>query len=252
MKLSEATVLVVDDEPALREIFAKWLVAMGCGRVLVAADGLLALGVLKSELVDLLVTDVRMPVMDGVTLVRRLTAMEIALPSVVFISGFGDVDKREMYGLGVEAFVSKPFDRNELLGVLERALAERTCLWLTPMLLAPRQTMLVKREDAALASVHLGRGGFSVCYDGLLSLSKVAFVCCLPKDGPHPAEREMRGQGYVRWISRKDRSVGVEFVYVEEVCRDWVVQEIADIRPMGFIPDSRDTASILIEEHGAI
>ena len=141
IKLSEATILVVDDEPALRDIFAKWLRLVGCGRVLSAADGAAALAVLQDEQVDLLITDVRMPVMDGVSLVRSLAKLAKPIPSIVFVSGFGDVNRKEMYGLGVEAFISKPFDRGEVLGILERAVARRSSLWLAPMAIAPRQSV---------------------------------------------------------------------------------------------------------------
>jgi len=229
MRLSEATILVVDDEHALREIFAKWLVGVGCGKVLIAADGLAALAVLETESIDLLITDVRMPVMDGVTLVRRLATLDKTLPSVVFISGFGDVDKKEMYALGVEAFITKPFDRYELVGVLERALADRACLWLTPMRVAPRQTMLL--EGRVSESIRLGRGGFSVCSNAPLSLSKVAFKCRFTESG-----RELSGQGLVRWNSKVDHTVGIELVYLEESCREWVVGEIAVKLPKSFIP----------------
>jgi CheY-like chemotaxis protein len=123
MNLTEANILVVDDEPILLEIFSKWLLTVGCRKVFSAADGEAALALLQLEPIDLLLTDIRMPVMDGVTLVRRLAASGSTLPSIVFVSGFGDVDEREMYALGVEAFIAKPFHRNELLSVLEKAVA---------------------------------------------------------------------------------------------------------------------------------
>ena len=236
MKLSEATVLVVDDEPALREIFAKWLVAVGCGKVHTAADGLAALAVLEAEPIDLLITDLRMPVMDGVTLVRRLMETGASLPSIVFISGFGDVDRKEMYALGVEAFIAKPFDREELLGVLERALAERASLWLTPMPVVPRQTM--QCEACCFGGVkdkrclRLGRGGFSAHYAGPLSVGRVAFRCLLASE-----EVELAGEGYVRWRSKTAETAGIEFVFLEPSCRAWLLEAIAAADPRSFIPE---------------
>jgi len=234
MKLSEATILVVDDEPALRDIFSKWLRGAGCARVLTAADGGAALDVLKDEPIDLLITDVRMPVMDGVTLVRSLAKLEKSVPSIVFVSGFGDVDRKEMYGLGVEAFFSKPFDRGELLGVLERALAGRSSLWLAPMTIAPRQSVVVEAEGIGegAESIRVGRGGFSAHYDGLLSLSKVSFLCRFPGQQP-----DMMGQGYVRWSSREAGTVGIEFSFLDPDCRSWLVDEIAMDNPRSFIPE---------------
>jgi len=236
IKLSEVTILVVDDEPALRDIFAKWLKAVGCGRVLTAADGAAALEVVKDEQVDLLITDVRMPVMDGVMLVRSLAKLDKPIPSIVFVSGFGDVNRKEMYGLGVEAFVSKPFDRSEVLGVLERAVSRRSRLWLTPMTIVPRQRFTLEAGGAgaagANASIQLGRGGFSARYSGVLSLSKVNFRCNFAAK-----ERELTGHGYVRWNSRDDQTVGIEFSYLDESCRSWVLEEIEANNPRSFIPD---------------
>jgi CheY-like chemotaxis protein len=203
--------------------------------VLTAEDGAAALAVLKEERIDLILTDVRMPVMDGVTLVRSLTKLDVPIPSIVFVSGFGDVDRKEMYGLGVEAFFSKPFDRGELLGVLERAVAKRSSLWLTPLTSVPRQSVVIVAEgigEVGREWIQIGRGGFSASFAGPLSLSKVSFRCRFPAQ-----EFEMTGQGYVRWTSRETETVGIEFAFLDEQCRRWVLEEIAMSNPRSFIPE---------------
>jgi CheY-like chemotaxis protein len=184
---------------------------------------------------DLVVTDVRMPRVDGVTLVRSLNRREHPLPSIIFVSGFGDVNAREMYGLGVEAFLAKPFRRDELLSAIRTALAERAELWLEPMPAPPRQTMSVDfcahdgSDEAGI--LRLGRGGFSARHHDPLSISKVSFLC-LTAD----SERKLCGEGLVRWYSRADQMVGVEFVFLDPVCRAWVIEAIAKENPRGFIP----------------
>jgi CheY-like chemotaxis protein len=237
MNLSEASILVVDDEPVLRVLFAKWLDAVGCGRVFTAADGKAALELLERESIDLLLTDVRMPVMDGITLVRRLAEMGKTLPSIVFVSGFGDVDRREMYGLGVEAFITKPFERKELLAVLEKAIAERSTLWQTEMAQAPRQSLRIEAtgmdETASAHRIGLGRGGFSVCSPEPISPGRVAFRLQLADTGI-----EIVGQGYVRWSSRIDCKMGIELAFLEPECRESVTDAIALAAPRSFIPGS--------------
>ena len=64
MELKEATVMVVDDEPMLVDIFGEWLQEENC-RVLTAGDGAAALEVLRNHHADVIVSDVRMPVTDG-------------------------------------------------------------------------------------------------------------------------------------------------------------------------------------------
>jgi CheY-like chemotaxis protein len=84
LKLTDARILVVDDEPILLELFEKWLRKIGCGKVFTAANGKAALSLLQLESFDLLVSDVRMPAMDGITLVRCLSEVGKTLPGIIF------------------------------------------------------------------------------------------------------------------------------------------------------------------------
>lgn len=237
MKLRDAKVMIVDDEPILLTMFEKWLSVIGCGEVFTATNGADALALMQDELIDVLLTDVRMPVMDGITLVRHLADQGRALPSIVFVSGFGDVDQREMYALGVEAFIAKPFDRKELLQVLEKTVADRCTLWHTEMTAAPRQAMSiqVKRLDAeaSVDTIGIGRGGFSACTSVPISPGKVAFQLMLSATG-----MQISGQGYVRWYSRLDCKAGVELTYVDPDGRAWLAESIAVASPRCFIPGS--------------
>ena len=74
MKLAEASILVLDDEPDLVDIFGNWLTAAGYQHVYTAENGQGALAVINSTAIDLLVTDLRMALMDGITLVRQIVA----------------------------------------------------------------------------------------------------------------------------------------------------------------------------------
>jgi CheY-like chemotaxis protein len=104
-----ATVLVVDDDPGLRGVLARALAEAGY-RVLTAADGEEALalaGTLIGQL-GLVITDVRMPVMDGLTLAVRLAHLPTP-PPVLFISGYAD--RQEIPG----PYLTKPFGPATLL-----------------------------------------------------------------------------------------------------------------------------------------
>jgi CheY-like chemotaxis protein len=234
INLHEATVLLVDDEPDLLEIFGMLLKSAGCAKVLTAKDGECALDIVKNSSIDLIITDVRMPVMDGLALVRRLVELTKVVPSIVFVSGFGDIDQREMYGLGVEAFLTKPVSSEHLIEVTERALAARSTLWLAPMNPSPRQSIHLRVDEIGDTMSHnailLGRGGFSSNYAGPIALGKVAFQCHVSSQG------EVAGEGYVRWRSRLDSKIGIEFTFLDSSCRSWLLREIADINPRSFIP----------------
>jgi CheY-like chemotaxis protein len=122
---------IADDELELLEIFSAWLGRSGC-RVRTAPNGAEALKILLSEKIDVLLSDIRMPVMDGVTLVRRIDELGLSIPSIMFVSGYGDVMPREMYALGVERLMEKPLSRKDLLRAMDESLMDREDLWLTP------------------------------------------------------------------------------------------------------------------------
>ena len=247
MNLIDASILVVDDEAALREIFTQWLKVLGCGDVRTACDGEAALRAIEERPINLLVTDVRMPVMNGVELVRCLGRLGRAIPSIVFVSGFGDVDFREMYDLGVEAFLSKPLRREDLIDCLKRAVGDRAELWIQPDVAAPRQTLSVEVETlgdcAAQGCLCLGRGGFSVFAATPLAIGKVTFTIRLAvSTGGHPEPSTWSGQGIVRWYSKTDQAVGIEFTYLDPECREAVLASIAATSPGSFIPTGMPTA----------
>jgi CheY-like chemotaxis protein len=225
----------VDDEPDLLEIFGMLLESAGCRKVYTANDGEAALEIVRDNLIDLVITDVRMPIMDGITLVRRLVSLGKAIPCIVFVSGFGDFDRREMYGLGVEAFLSKPIPPTQLVEFAEKALAARSALWLTPMNPVPRQSIHILFDEIGITKgqdvIRLGRGGFSSHYVGPIALGKVAFRCDFSSKRP-----EMAGGGFVRWRSRLDNQVGIEFAFLDPGCRSWLLEEIAAMTSRSFIP----------------
>lgn len=233
--LSDANILLVDDEPLLLEIFAAWLGRTGKGRLRTALNGEVALAAMAEEPFDILITDVRMPVMDGITMVRSLAKAGFSIPIIVFVSGFGDIDEKEMYSLGAEAFLAKPVRREELIGVLERSVAERSTLWSEALSTTPRQSLALLVEQIDIgpdAPFCLGRGGFSIRAPKILSLGKVSFEITLRSHN-----QVMIGEGFVRWYSRASQTAGVEFTYLAMSCRSWVVELIAASNPRSFIPD---------------
>jgi CheY-like chemotaxis protein len=109
------TVLVVEDEPAIREVVADLLQDEGY-EVRQASDGLQAIDELEVDDVDLVLSDVRMPRLDGPSLARRLRRRGRAVPVVLMSAVNVEVDVP-----GVR-FVPKPFDRDHLLHVIGSAL----------------------------------------------------------------------------------------------------------------------------------
>jgi CheY-like chemotaxis protein len=232
---AKANILLVDDEPMLLEIFAHWLTSEGPYHVVIAFDGQAAFEMLQQEDFDLLITDMRMPRMNGVELVRCLATLNKRLPNIVFVSGFGHVDEREMYGLGVEKFLAKPVSREELVTSVEQALAQRAVLWKTRLESNPTQSIVVHAtalgNEAASNRLVLGRGGFSARHPDPISLGKVAFTCHLAEPG-----RTITGEGWVRWRAKAEGRIGIELAYLEADSREHMIGEIESANPRAYIP----------------
>src|SRR5215472_10228843 len=136
MKLKDTTVLIVDDEPMLLDIFRDWLQEEDC-HVWTAGDGAAALQILRDNHVDVIVSDVRMPVMDGILLLKNLATysqmergeQDHYPPKMIFISGFSDLEPREAYDLGIEALMQKPIKCAQFVAAVRRSLRPREEMW---------------------------------------------------------------------------------------------------------------------------
>ncbi len=117
-------VLIVDDELNLRKILSAQLTRDGYD-VLVAEDGEQGLEMLRENHIDLVITDLRMPKVDGMELLRRALTQDPNLP-VVMITAHGTVDTAvEALKLGAFDYLTKPFDKDEVRQVVGKALRTR-------------------------------------------------------------------------------------------------------------------------------
>lgn len=122
----QITVLVVDDDPDIRETVVHALTSRGM-RCVTAKDGIQAEFVLATTTVDLIITDLFMPNADGIEVIR-LTRNQARYLPILAMSGnsfdgtmdYLDVAKK----LGADAVLSKPFRRQELLEMVTRLLAD--------------------------------------------------------------------------------------------------------------------------------
>src|SRR5262245_34329877 len=114
------TVLVVEDDPESRAAMRK--VLDGVGYQTVEADnGQEALDRILAQTIDILVTDLRLPVMDGVELLKRAKAADQAI-EVILVTGHGSVELAvEAIKEGAYDFITKPIKKAQLLHAVEKA-----------------------------------------------------------------------------------------------------------------------------------
>ena len=117
-------ILVAEDNREHREALAR--IFGRCGyRVTTAGDGAEALGVLAGADVDLVVTDLRMPRLGGMALLRELREIHPEVP-VIIVTAYGDdVSALEAVEWGAVAFLQKPIRREQILAAAARALGQR-------------------------------------------------------------------------------------------------------------------------------
>jgi two-component system, OmpR family, KDP operon response regulator KdpE len=113
-------ILVVDDEPQITRVLKTTLSSQGYG-IRTAADGKQALQEMKSWTPDLVITDLRMPNMDGLQLCRAIRA-ESRVPIIVLSVKGEETIKVESLDAGADDYITKPFNVNELLARVRAAL----------------------------------------------------------------------------------------------------------------------------------
>lgn len=120
------SVLIVDDSPAMRSFIRRVLDMSGfdVGSVIEAGDGLEALGHLSSNWVDVVLTDINMPRMNGEELLRQMWGDELLkeIPVIVVSTDSTEARIQTMTSLGAKGYVTKPFHPEKLRSELERVL----------------------------------------------------------------------------------------------------------------------------------
>lgn len=166
--MHEQVVHVVDDDAALRDSLAFLLDTNDLQTRLYASAIDLLEAVRQAPLAGCILTDVRMPDMNGVELVRRLRSHGVALP-VVVMTGHADVSLAvEALRAGVQDFIEKPFDEDVLIDALRRALdspREPQQLSATDLAVVERLASLSAREKQVLDGLVAGHANKVIAFD---------------------------------------------------------------------------------------
>lgn len=229
-----ARILIADDEPDMREIFSAWFRNLGCS-VTAAADGQEALDVLSRERFDAIVTDVRMPRVSGVELVQQLHQSGRYIPIVIFVSGYVDLTLPDAFNLGVEAVMSKPCEKKELLNAVRRSLLRRQLIFEPPNSVNPPSPDNYVQEVYALgvtaSGVALGRGGLSLGIRHDFAVESVIGFSLSFAQGPLT---HLAGWGIFRWCEHS--RAGIEFLDLDKESLGQFARWLEEHAPVSFIP----------------
>ena len=120
--MNVVSVLVVDDESHMRRVLEIMLKQLG-HRVLAACDGAQALEVLERDRVDLVLTDLRMPVLDGIGLLGAMASRSMNIPAIVMTAQGSIASAVDAMKLGAQDYLLRPFDIDVLELSIQRVLS---------------------------------------------------------------------------------------------------------------------------------
>lgn len=121
--MTNETILVIEDDPSVRTLLEKSLSAKGY-RIISVDDGLAGLTALEDSRPDLMIVDIMMPRLDGMTFVKAIKGNDHTrnIP-IIFLTAKNDPKTMiEGINIGARFYVTKPFQMDELLAKVEKAL----------------------------------------------------------------------------------------------------------------------------------
>ncbi len=238
------SILVVDDEPALRSALA-FDFELRDFRVLQAENGRRALDALESDRdIDIILTDVLMPVMSGVELLAQARSLtSLRQPGFVFLTGYSELTLEDALDRGAEAFFGKPFDRSTLIATVDRLLLPPRERWKQPPSRSARRPLhriegSVSGSESPNGSISLGRGGFFVSADlapGLFLKQELEFQISV-------GSTVLEGTGRVAWVRGSTKTTelpagaGVEWLGLTDPSLDALFNRLGTERLRSYVP----------------
>jgi class 3 adenylate cyclase/DNA-binding response OmpR family regulator len=122
--MSGERVLVIDDSKQAREFAADYVLKPAGYEVTIARDGAEGIRLALQSPPDLIILDYEMPKMDGLEVMRALRARDVSIPVILSTAHGSEQFAVEVYRLGVRDYVTKPYQVDEMLAAIERALNE--------------------------------------------------------------------------------------------------------------------------------
>ncbi|MGE4131363.1 MAG: response regulator [Bdellovibrionales bacterium] len=243
--LSKIRVLVVDDNHELLETYEALLSTYGL-TVGIARNGAEAWELLQLREIDIVLTDIRMPVMDGVELLKRIRQRNSEKPCVLLTSGYSDHPVEDFYALGANGFLEKPVGASSIRDLISRGTLEREDLWKSPAKLAATSKLNVQVQSFGglekSPALKFGSGGFCLYQDRPILSPGVSIDFSIGFDSVN-SFGPIEGAGIVQWVrpdgtGERPAAIGVEIRYLTDACRAPVCQWIRQHQFPSFIPSA--------------
>lgn len=239
MENSSVKILIVDDESDVCHSIASYFEIFGY-ETHTCYSGTEALELVNREKFHLVITDLRMPSVSGIEVLKAIKTKDRHYPKVYAISGYTDFSLEEIYSQGADGFLAKPFDSRGMLEAIRKATLPLGEIWKRRPSVEPNHEVMVQGH-LSNNQIVLGRGGFAVGHDP--SPWEVGDLIRLQIQIMEPSIPNLRGAGTVRWKRNHPRiegqeMSGIEIVYLEDTCRDHFAKWLSQSDELSFIPSS--------------
>jgi two-component system chemotaxis response regulator CheY len=120
--------LVVEDSPTMRQLISFALKRIPGSKIVEASDGIDALKKLSAQKFDVILTDINMPIMDGLKLVSmvRNDPAHKTIPIIIITTEGAEEDRKRGLALGANAYIAKPIQTADLLSVVNEILGNKS------------------------------------------------------------------------------------------------------------------------------
>ena len=235
-------VLIVDDEADVLKALEFRFKNFGFS-VTTASSGAVALRTLNEVRCPIVVTDVNMPEMTGVEMLKRIREKDPVHPKVFVITGFSQFTLEEIFDAGADGMFEKPFEAKLLAQTIRSAFESRDLRWGKAPGVKPKYQFVRDFQSLSDAQKHrtfnIGRGGLFMAERKILPEvgDLVGFEVHFAR-GFLPG---IGGTGVVRWVRNHDigscpAGFGVEINYINEIWRQSFSVYLDSNRLVAYIP----------------
>jgi DNA-binding response OmpR family regulator len=240
LELNQKQILIIDDEPDLLEIISSEFELEGAN-VFQADSVEKAISVLSNNPIDIVISDVRMPFRTGIDLLKYIKDKNAFYPPMILISGYTDVPIQDIYDLGAEGFLVKPFRLEDLILLTSRLLKNNGPNW--PLFDSNNMTEFIfeinnNLKDAVQNNVFaLGRGGCAFYLSNSLHKTQINreinFSIQL-------MDKILKGSGAIRWVEHGINSnrtqIGIEFRALDSESQKFFKDYLVNNKTIPYIP----------------
>ena len=233
-KPSAIRILIVDDEPNLLAATKDIFQLFGYQTVAVSSAEL-ALEQLKSNVFEIVLSDIRLPKMDGYQLLQEIRNTVKTQICVFLTSGYNSYSIQQLYQAGATGFFEKPIDTSTIRDTIIKSLVPRFQRWSQKTQITDKIIYLnFLSFDQMLKSekVKIGIGG--LCIENITD----HFEIHQPVDFKISFElgEELSGAGIVRWVNPQAQNLGLEITFIDDSCRSFICQWLNQQEIKSYIP----------------